>query len=141
MTATEVRSPEPPDTGSGRRGLRPIWVMLGIVLVAVTIVTLVSVAVRSTGTTQSNRVFNYTVAPGTSARIEAGEKLYIFPSHLDARVGDQLVIHNNDTRVVEVGPYTIDRNATLQQTFTRPGTIIGICTIHPSGRVTIDVKP
>jgi hypothetical protein len=137
---TDVPVHAPPTAGSGHRGTRPIWVVLGGVVMAVMIVALAIVATRGSGPAHSSQVFEYTVAPGTSARIEAGERLYIFPSHLDARVGDQLVIHNNDTRVVEVGPYTIDRNATLQQTFTHPGTIIGICTIHPSGRVTIDVR-
>jgi len=121
------------------QGLRPIWLVLAGAVALAAVVMLVTAAVHHPGPGHTAQVFEYTVPQGTTAAIEAGEKLYVFPSHLDVRVGDTLVIHNNDTTVVEVGPYTIARNATLQQTFTRPGTIVGVCTIHPSGRVTITV--
>ena len=127
-------------TPTPERGIRPIWIVLQLACVVIVIGALVGVVVHRSGTTRPHKIYEYTLAPGTGARIEAGEKLYVFPARLDVRVGDQLVIHNNDTRVAEVGPYTVDRNATLAQTFTSPGTIVGICTIHPSGRVTIVVR-
>jgi len=126
-------------TTDGAGGVRRIWLVLGTLVVVLATVAIVATGASRSGTGRAHRIYEYTVPPGTVAAIERGEKIYIFPSHLDVRVGDQLVIHNDDTRVVEVGPYTVDRNALLTQTFTQPGTIVGICTIHPSGRVTINV--
>jgi hypothetical protein len=125
---------------AARHGTRPIWLVLQLLGVLIVTGALVVTVVHRPGTSHSPRTYAYTIPPGTGAAIERGEKIYVFPARLGARVGDQLVIHNNDSRVAEVGPYTVDRNATLVQTFTRPGTIVGICTIHPSGRVTIDVR-
>lgn len=122
------------------RGIRPIWVLLELFSAVLVVGALVIAVVHHPGPSHRHQTYEFTVPPGTGARIEAGEKLYVFPARLEVRVGDQLVIHNNDTRVAEVGPYTVDRNATLAQTFNRPGTIVGICTIHPSGRVTIHVR-
>ena len=121
-------------------GVRRIWLVLGTLVIVLVVGALAALVVSGTGTSRVHKIYEYTVPPGTVAGIEQGKKIYIFPSHLEVHVGDQLVIHNNDTRFVEVGPYTVDRNALLTQTFTQPGTIIGICTIHPSGRVTINVR-
>jgi plastocyanin len=99
---------------------------------------LVVVAVKGSGSGEP-KVWSYTVPPGTGARIEAGEQLYVFPARLDVHVGDELVIRNDDVRVAQVGPYLVDRNSTLTQTFTRTGIIQGFCSIHPSGRVTIEI--
>jgi len=127
-------------TAAAPLGVRRIWLVLGTLAVVLVVGALVATIISGTSAGRAHKIYEYTVPPGTVAGIERGEKIYIFPSHLDVRVGDQLVIHNDDTRVVEVGPYTVDRNALLTQTFTQPGTIVGICTIHPSGRVTINVR-
>jgi hypothetical protein len=135
VTAVEDRT----STGAPR-GVRRIWLVLGALTIVLVIGALAGTVVSRSGGGHARKIYEFSVPPGTVAAIERGEKIYIFPSRLDVRVGDQLVIHNNDTRVVEVGPYTVDRNALLTQTFMQPGTIIGICTIHPSGRVTINVR-
>ncbi len=101
---------------------------------------LLAVTLHRPGSGQSHHVWEYTVPPGTGAAIEQGQQLYVFPARLDVRIGDELVIHNNDTRVATVGPYTVDRNATLVETFTQTGRIVGFCSIHPSGEVTIVVR-
>jgi hypothetical protein len=137
VSDTTLRPTETPTPS--KRGIRPIWTVLACAAVIIVLGALLAAATHHPGR-HSHKIYEYTVPVGTVARIEAGAKIYIFPRSLAVRVGDQLVIHNDDTRVVEVGPYTVDRNATLAQTFNQPGTIVGICTIHPSGRVTINVR-
>ena len=119
-------------------GVRPIWFVLAALVFAFGAAGLAVVATTGGGT-RAPKTWEYTVPDGTGARIERAEKLYVFPARLDVRVGDQIVIHNDDVRPAEVGPYTVDRNSTLAQTFTVPGYITGYCSIHPSGRVTIHV--
>lgn len=80
------------------------------------------------------------VEPGTAERIAAGEIVELLPRTLEVSVGDALEIRNNDLVTHEVGPYTVAAGQTLRQTFTSPGTIEGLCTLHESGAITIVVR-
>lgn len=79
------------------------------------------------------------VPPGTMARIEAGESVQLLPRTLHVEVGDAIEIVNRDDALHEVGPYTVGPGQTVRQTFTSPGTIEGVCTLHPAGAITIVV--
>jgi plastocyanin len=131
-------APEVAPVPSPGRGVRPIWFVVAFLGCLAAGGLLVTVAVGGAGSDEP-KVWAYTVPTGTGARIEAGEQLYVFPARLDVKVGDQMVIRNEDVRPAEVGPYLVDRNSTLTQTFTSPGIIQGFCSIHPSGKVTIEV--
>lgn len=134
--ATHVGGAGP--SGSPHRGIRPIWLIVAAALFVVAAVGVTVAVVAGRGGT-GPQTFEYTVPEGTGARIAAGEKVYVFPARLDLHVGDTIVIHNDDTRPAVVGPYTVDRNSTLSQTFLRTGFVTGFCSIHPSGRVTIHI--
>lgn len=121
------------------RGIRPIWLVLQFLVMVGAAITL-WVVVHDNGSTRQAKVYEFTVPMGTAAAIDAGKNVDVFPARLDVRVGDQLVIHNHDNRVAQVGPYLVNRDETLAQTFTEPGTIVGVCTIHPSGKVTIEIR-
>jgi plastocyanin len=77
---------------------------------------------------------------GTAARLEAGEVVDLLPATLEVEVGDTLEIRNHDVAGHDVGPYTVDAGQTLRQTFTSPGTIQGVCRLHPGGELTIVVR-
>ena len=51
-----------------------------------------------------------------------------------------LVIQNEDSVWHQVGPYRVAPGHTLQQRFSRPGTIQATCTITPSQQVEIVVR-
>jgi plastocyanin len=80
------------------------------------------------------------VPAGTAERIEAGEPVELLPRTLEVSVGDTLEIRNLDDASHEVGPYFVAAGQTVRQTFTAPGTIQGMCTLHPSGEITIVVR-
>lgn len=80
------------------------------------------------------------VPVGTAERMAAGEDLELMPADLELAVGDTLEIRNHDVTDHEVGPYLVASNQRLVQTFTRPAVIEGICTLNPSGQVTITVS-
>jgi plastocyanin len=144
---SDVRTPgaAPHVGGAGQsgssdpRGIRPIWLIVAALLFAGAAAGVIVVAVTAGGGEPGARTLEYTVPEGTGARIAAGEKVYVFPAKLDLHIGDTIVIHNDDTRPAVVGPYTVDRNSTLSQTFLRTGFVTGFCSIHPSGRVTIHI--
>lgn len=80
------------------------------------------------------------VPAGTQDRIEAGEEVELIPRELELEVGDTLTIENRDDALHQVGPYTVGPLETLTQTFQRSGTVQGLCSLHPSGQVTIIVR-
>lgn len=95
---------------------------------------------RFTAASGARGDFSYVIPAGTGARIDAGEKVAILPAHLSATVGQTIRIENDDDRWHVVGPFSIAPHQTLSQRFSSPGTIVGMCSVHPSGEVRIDVK-
>jgi hypothetical protein len=83
------------------------------------------------------QVIEVVVPAGTGLLDAADEPL--LPSRLEVRVGDTLVIDNQDDRTHEVGPYVVAAGQRLEHRFTEPGEFVGECSIHPSGQVTIVV--
>lgn len=80
------------------------------------------------------------VPKGTQARMDAGEEIVLFPRRLEVGVGDRIAITNDDSASHQVGPYIVGSGQQIVQTFSSPGIIEGICTLHPSGEVTIVVR-
>ena len=136
--ATHVGDAGPSGSPEHRRGIRPIWLIAAALLFVVAAAAVIGVAVHRGGSS-GPQTLSFTVPEGTGARIAAGEKVYVFPAKLDLHTGDTIVIKNEDTRPAIVGPYTVDRNSTLSQTFLRTGYVTGFCSIHPSGKVTIHI--
>lgn len=88
----------------------------------------------------ATRSIDIVVPDGTRARMEAGEEIVLFPRRLEVGVGDRIVITNDDAASHQVGPYVVGSGQQIVQIFSSPGIIEGICTLHPSGEVTIVVR-
>jgi plastocyanin len=86
------------------------------------------------------QTLNISVPAGTQAQMDAGEEIVLFPRRLEVGVGDRIVIENDDTSSHQVGPYVVGPGQRIVQTFSTTGIIEGICTLHPSGEVTIVVR-
>ncbi len=123
-------TPSPP--GAARRRL--VVVVVGLLLAVGALL-----AVALSGVLDSEEV-RVEVPAGTAAELEAGTAPQLLPRRLEVDVGDQLVIVNHDDVAHEVGPYAVAPGQRLEQTFTSPGTIEGVCTLHPSGAITIEVR-
>jgi plastocyanin len=80
------------------------------------------------------------VPAGTAERIAAGEDVELLPRTLEVSVGDRLEVRNLDDVAHQVGPYDVAAGQTIEQTFSTPGTLEGLCTLHDSGRFTIVVR-
>jgi plastocyanin len=123
--------PTPPTLRRARRG--PI--LAGVAAVAAVVLLVVAV----TATLGSEEIL-VEVPAGTAERMAAGEEVELLPRTLRVSVGDRLRIVNHDDEAHEVGPYAVAPGQTLEQTFTSPGTLEGLCTLHPSGAITIEVR-
>jgi plastocyanin len=83
----------------------------------------------------------FTIPAGSGGRIDAGEVVAILPAEMDVRVGQVIRIVNEDDRGHLVGPFFVGAGETLVQRFSSPGEFVGECTVHPSGRLVLRVRP
>ena len=109
-----------------------ILVILGAVAVLIATVTIMA-------NRDHHETITFVVPVGTADKQAAGGALEIMPPELDLRVGDTLVIRNEDYRDAMIGPYQVRAGEVLTQTFTRPQTLVGQCTLSGSGEVRIVV--
>lgn len=94
-----------------------------------------TVVVQPTGT-----VLNFLIPAGTAGRIARGEFVDVIPTMIYARVGDEIVIDNQDTFAHVVGPFSLRRGERVRHMWSEAGTIEGECSTHLSDRVTIVVS-
>jgi len=83
--------------------------------------------------------YAYVIPMGAGEALDAGEPLEILPGTLDATVGETIEIVNLDDRGHNVGPWFVGANETMRQEFTSAGTFEGVCTVHPSGELVLNV--
>lgn len=115
-------------------------VRLGLIVTAMVLLTMAAIAVPYLLTREEPpTTYSYVIPAGTGDRLDAGEPVVIIPAELSVHVGDSISIVNNDDRGHSVGPFFVAAGERLTHEFSERGTIADVCTIHPSGRVTITV--
>jgi hypothetical protein len=84
----------------------------------------------------------YTIPPGTAARLAAGEQVSVLPSLIELALDREktLVIQNNDTAAVQIGPYRIEPGQRFVQRYDSPGTFDLFCSVHAGKQLRIVVK-
>jgi plastocyanin len=130
-----VVAPDAPSTGPGPWRWAPA--VIGALLLAVAAGFLVVMVSRS----PDDRAGEYRVdiPAGTADRVDRGEMVELIPADLQLRKGSTFVVVNEDTRMHEVGPFTVRAGETLRYQFDDYGTFVGTCTVHPSGQVSITI--
>lgn len=83
--------------------------------------------------------YRFVIAAGTGEAIDRGEEVTILPAELVVRVGESIEIVNEDDRGHLVGPFYVGSGETLRQRFSTAGDFVGICSVHPSGQLTLRV--
>ncbi|MFN8479642.1 MAG: hypothetical protein U0074_17635 [Kouleothrix sp.] len=94
------------------------------------------------GPSEASRQVVYSVPPGTAARLAAGETVDVLPSTIKLTLNqrDVLVIRNDDTAAVQIGPFTIDPGQRFSQRYYNRGTYELMCTIHADQRLRVIVE-
>jgi hypothetical protein len=84
----------------------------------------------------------FVVPAGTGATLDAGGLVEILPRDLEVRVGDRIVVVNDDARPHAVGPWTVPAGDTFTFRFNAVGRYDSHCSLHgANGRFFIDVLP
>lgn len=80
------------------------------------------------------------IPSGTAQRLAAGEDVALIPPDLRFRLRDRLVVVNNDHSGHQVGPFAVGPGERLEKRSSEAATLDGFCSLHPSGRITIEVS-
>jgi hypothetical protein len=101
----------------------------------IAIVALAGLAVASCGADDTNRnpqTVEIVVPAGTQDRLDRGEPVDVMPAKLTFRVGDTLLIRNDDRVDQYVGPYLVRAGQQFELTYGAPGHYQGLCTLSGS---------
>ncbi len=84
----------------------------------------------------------YSVPAGTAARIAAGEPVAVLPETITLTLGrrDILVIRNDDSEPVQIGPFKVEPGQRYTQQYYNRGSYDLICSVHRSQRLRIIVE-
>jgi hypothetical protein len=133
--ATTATAPEPVPVHARGWGIP-------ILLAVVALVALVGLGAGIAALTSSGgdgETVTFVVPEGTTERIFFGETVDLMPARVEMRVGDTLVVRNDDVETMVVGPFTVRPGETLTQHFQRPQTLQGECTLSGTGEIEIVV--
>lgn len=127
-----------PEEPEGTTSSRHLGVLLAVGIVAVIgVIAAVALVVNlATGP----KTVKYVIPAGTGERIDAGEVIDLMPTELKLKVGDTLILENQDDRNYFVGPFTVRANETVQETFRVAGAYRGACSLNPEAEIKILVS-
>jgi hypothetical protein len=108
-------------------------------LAAVGLVAVVLLATAGCAGDPPPRTVEIVVPAGTQERLSAGETVEVMPARLDLRVGDTLLIRNEDSVTQSVGPYLVAANSEYRLTYGSPGRFEGYCPLSEGQRYEIVV--
>ncbi|MGE0307614.1 MAG: hypothetical protein AB7N61_10565 [Acidimicrobiia bacterium] len=81
----------------------------------------------------------YVIPAGTWARKKAGDTIAVIPEKITIKVGQKLILRNEDSGAHIAGPFFVGAGETSTYSSTEPKVVEGDCTIHPAGKFEIDV--
>jgi hypothetical protein len=83
--------------------------------------------------------YAYVIPLGAGEALDDGQPLEILPGEMTVTVGEVIEIVNEDDRGHLVGPFFVGAGETLRQRFASPGEFVGVCTVHPSGELRLEI--
>lgn len=116
-----------------RRAARLLLVALATLAVAVALT-------GCGGDERQPQTVEVVVPAGTQDRLDAGETVTVMPALVELRVGDTLLIRNEDDVDQSVGPYLVAAGGELQLTYRVPGRYEGYCPVSEGERYEIVVS-
>lgn len=80
------------------------------------------------------------VPAGTQDRLLEGETVTVMPARIDLRVGDTIIVRNEDEVTQSVGPYVVGAGDEISFTYGAPGVYEGYCALSEGERYEIVVE-
>lgn len=84
----------------------------------------------------------FVIPEGTVARQAAGESVNVLPETITLKLGQQdtLVIRNDDSQAVQIGPFKIGPGQRYEQQYYNRGTFDLVCTLHTTQKLKIVIE-
>ena len=80
------------------------------------------------------------IPPGTATRLASGEPVDAVPRLIEPRVGDVIVVRNEDVDAAFLGPFFVPAGQTIAHQALSTGVLEGSCSAHEDGRITVVVR-
>jgi plastocyanin len=72
----------------------------------------------------------FVIPQNTAARVAAGETVEVLPTEIKLKQYDTLIIRNEDSEEVQIGPFLIQPGQSFIQQYKNAGTYDLMCSIH-----------
>jgi hypothetical protein len=125
---------EPLEARASRGRTVSAFVIAGLALVAVPLV------LSKLVSQPDGEVRRYEIPPGTAAALARGEPIDVLPTDLRLRLRDTLVVVNLDDAAHQVGPFRLGPGEQLSRHGDELSSFSGFCSLHPGGRLDIEVE-
>ncbi len=89
--------------------------------------------------TAEEPTFEFVIPAGSGDRIARGEALDILPAEMNTKIGETILIANEDKVAHVLGPWFVGPGETLKQRFVTAGVFSGFCSVHPEENFTVNV--
>ena len=86
-------------------------------------------------------VVRIVIPAGAAAKTKSGSLSSAVPSVIKGRVGQKLILVNNDSEAHQVGPFQVAAHNKLEAPLWRVGVYYGLCNLTPGGRMKLIIKP
>lgn len=110
-------------------------------LVASVIVVAAGLVLAGCGDDRKPQTVEVVVPAGSQDRLDAGKPVVVMPARIELRVGDTLLIRNEDDADQTVGPYFVTAGDEISLTYSVPGRYEGYCPLSEGEHYEIVVEP
>lgn len=88
----------------------------------------------------TGQTYTYVIPAGTAQKMRNNQPVAdILPEYVELRVGDRIIVENQDDSTHTFGPITVRANETTSVDFINPGIYFGLCTVGTHDSITIQV--
>lgn len=137
------RADRPGRTRGGTAGRRPprvaARIALAILAAALGLTLLLATGCGSDQTDRAGATINLTFPAGTTRLLESGGSSKAIPEKISGRVGDTLVVRNNDSSTQFIAGYSVSPGQTLNIPLNRAGSYITNCSAHKDRSIRMEI--
>ena len=128
-----------------RRRLLPALLAFGLPIAVALVAVVVLWGVEGGGGAAApavplGKTYTYVIPKGTAEKMRNNQIVAdILPEFVSLRVGDRMVVENQDDATHTFGPITVRAKELTKMDFVNPGLYYGICTVGTHDSITIQV--
>lgn len=144
-TMTDDAIPRAEGARRSRRGLAVAAAITPIIVAVIAVVALGSLDGGGGGgdggrSVPVGQTYTYVIPAGTAEKMRNNQFVAdILPEYVSLKVGDRIVVVNEDDATHTFGPITVRASETTSVDFINPGIYFGLCTVGTHESITIQV--